>query len=83
MNKSLFDLYSLIRSSVILQHMQTVKKYQGTIFSGIGVAQTRVADNIDLYEKKTGMHFFPGTLNVRVTRNEEWIELNTSGPAFL
>jgi CTP-dependent riboflavin kinase len=46
--------------------MEKVKKYRGTIFSGIGVAQIRVADNLDLYEKKTRMRFFPGTLNVRV-----------------
>ena len=47
--------------------METIKKYRGTIFSGIGVAQNRVADNLDLYEKKTKIQFFPGTLNVRVT----------------
>ncbi len=44
-------------------------KYRGKIFSGIGVAQTRIADNLILYEKKTGLRFFPGTLNVRLTED--------------
>ncbi len=48
-----------------------MKKYRGEIFSGIGVAQTRIADNLELYEKKSGVRFFPGTLNVRLTEEFE------------
>ena len=39
---------------------------KGTLFSGLGVAHTRVADNLDLYETKTGLRFFLGTLNLRL-----------------
>ena len=48
--------------------MDTTTGYRGVVTSGVGVARIRVADNLDLYERKTGMRFFPGTQNVLATR---------------
>ena len=45
------------------------KTYRGTIFSGLGVATTRVRQNLELYQAKTGMDLVPGTLNVELTED--------------
>ena len=47
------------------------KTYTGTIFSGIGVATTRVSQNLALYRKETGTELIPGTLNVRLLEEFE------------
>jgi CTP-dependent riboflavin kinase len=43
------------------------KTYNGEVFTGIGVAKTRVAENLEAYKQATGMDLLPGTLNVRLT----------------
>lgn len=43
------------------------KVYKGEVFTGIGVAKTRVEQNLDAYKQATGMDLLPGTLNVRLT----------------
>ena len=40
--------------------------YTGKVFAGKGIARTRVSDNLALYERKSGIRFFPGTLNVKL-----------------
>ncbi|MBI4296403.1 MAG: DUF120 domain-containing protein [Chloroflexi bacterium] len=46
-----------------------MQRYKGRIFTGIGVAKTRVGQNIDVYRQVTRMEIVPGTLNVRLTDN--------------
>ena len=57
------------------------RKYRGKIFSGIGVARTRVAENLELYEMKSGMQFYPGTLNIKLSEMFELPEDNIHIPA--
>ena len=40
--------------------------YIGSVFSGKRIARRRVNENSELYYKKTGIHFFNGTLNVKI-----------------
>lgn len=49
------------------EKVTAIQRYEGSVFSGLGRAQTRVADNVFLYERKVGVRFFPGTLNLRLT----------------
>jgi len=59
-------VWSIAREDPVSYRYDLVTVLKGTLFSGLGVARTRVADNLDLYETKTGMRFIPGTLNLRL-----------------
>ena len=59
-------MLSIAREDAVSYRYDLVTVLKGTLFSGLGVARTRVADNLDLYETKTRMRFFPGTLNLRL-----------------
>lgn len=43
-------------------------KLQGKVVSGVGNFSYWIAKLEDHYHRKTGMHFFPGTLNVQLER---------------
>jgi len=43
------------------------KTYKGQVFSGIGVAATRVNQNLEIYKRESGMNLVLGTLNVQLT----------------
>ena len=45
------------------------KIYKGQIFSGKGVAITRVKQNLEVYKQESNMNLFLGTLNVRLTQD--------------
>lgn len=43
--------------------------YRGKIFSGIGVATTRVKQNLHAYKQESGLDLIPGTFNVRLSED--------------
>jgi len=46
-----------------------MKTYHGKIFSGLGVAATRIKVNAGIYKQKCGIDIYPGTLNIRLNEN--------------
>lgn len=45
------------------------KIYKGQVFSGKGVATTRVKQNLEVYQQESNMNLVPGTLNLRLTED--------------